>query len=291
MTVLIVSSATDPASINIKNKLLDLTSWDNIDTFCNNPVYRLLKRKDIIIVTIQDNKIHHEGLDREVKDVLGIKPKQAIFISRHTSKTGTPTLTTHPIGNYGDAQFGGRQRTLVNSSPHLMTQLLRLLKKNAKQAQLYHKVCFEVTHHGPYLDIPTLFIEIGSREEEWKKIEPAQVVSQSLLELLEQHQHEKDLLDNTPILLGIGGGHYAPRFTDVAFEKNVAFGHMIPTYQIDAGNIDEEMFEQALNKTPNVQGIYFHKKALKKSQVSNIKKWFQDKGIQVISSKELPNLG
>lgn len=290
MTVLIVSSTTDPASINIKNKLLDLTSWDIIDTFCNNPVYRLLKRKDIIIITIQDNKIHHEELDKEVKDVLGIKPKQAIFISRHTSRTGTPTLTTHPIGNYGDAQFGGRQRTLVNSSPHFMTQLLRLLKKNAKQAQLYHKVCFEVTHHGPYLDIPTLFLEIGSREEEWKKIEPAQVVSQSLLELLERHQYKKDLLDTTPILLGIGGGHYAPRFTDVAVEKNVAFGHMIPTYQIDVGAIDEEMFEQALNKTPNVQGIYFHKKTLKKSQVSYIKKWFYNKGIQTISSKELSNL-
>ena len=290
MTVLIISSTIDPASINIKKSLLEQSIWDESGTFNGNTVYHHSTMKNVIIVTINDSKILHENLDKEVKDVLGIEAKQAIFISRHTSKTGKPTLTVHPIGNYGKAEFGGESKILTKTSPRLMTHLLRLLKKNAKQAKLYHKVCFEVTHHGPYLDIPTLFIEVGSNEEEWAKQEPAAVVAKSVLELLDSYHYEEDFSDDMAVLLGIGGGHYAPRFTDVALEKKVAFGHMIPMHQIDAGNIDDEMFEQALLKTPNVKGAYIHRKSMKKSQVTEFKNIFEKKGIPVISSKELEDL-
>ena len=290
MTVLIVSSNIDPASKNIKKSLLEQSTWDESGTFNGNTVYHHSAMKDVMIITINDRKIHHENLDKEVKQTLKIEPKQVIFISRHTSKTGKPTLTVHPIGNYGKAEFGGKPKILTITSPRLMTYLLRLLKKNAKQAKLYHKVCFEVTHHGPYLDTPTLFIEVGSNEEEWAKKEPAAVVAKSVLELLDSYRYEEDFSDDIPVLLGIGGGHYAPRFTDVALEKKAAFGHMIPIYQIDAGNIDDEMFDQALLKTPNVSGIYIHRKSMKKSQVTEFKNKFEEKGIPIISSKELEDL-
>jgi len=290
MTVLIVSSTTDLASTNIKKSLLDQSTWDKSGTFNDNAIYRHSTMKDIVIITINDSKIRHEHLDKEVKEVLGIEPKQAIFVSRHRSKTGEPTLTVHPIGNYGKAEFGGKTKILPKASPRLMTHLLRLLKKNAERAKLHHKVCFEVTHHGPYIDIPTLFIEVGSNEEEWEKQEPAAVVAKSVLELLDSYHYEEDFSDEMPVLLGIGGGHYAPRFTDVVLEKKAAFGHMIPTYQIDAGNIDDEMFEQALQATPNVTGVYIHRKALKKSQVSRYREWFQNRGVPAISSKELETL-
>ena len=291
MAVLIISSTEDSAGTNIKNSLLAQSSWNEIDTFNNQPVYQNSKMKDVIIVTIQDRTIRHENIDKELQEKLGIKPKQIIFISRHRSKTGEPTLTTHPIGNYGDAiTFGGKQKTLVKSSPRLTTHLLRLMKKNAEQSKLYHKVCFEVTHHGPYLDTPTIFAEVGSTEEEWKKKEPANVVAKSLLELLENYHYEEDFPDDIPVLIGIGGGHYAPRFTEVALAKKVAFGHMIPTYQIEGGNIDDEILEKTIRATPNVKGIYLHKKELKKSQVTQYRNWFENKGLPIISSKELPDL-
>ena len=219
ISVLIISSTTDPASTNIKKELLKQSNWDEIDTFYNNPVYRNSNMTDVIIVTINDDKITHENIDKEVEEKLKIKAKQAIFISRHTSKTGEPTLTVHPIGNYGEAKFGGKEKTLVQASPKLMTNLLRILNKNAKKEELYHKVCFEVTHHGPYLDIPTLFIEVGSTEEEWEKQKPAEIVAKSTLDLLESYHYEEDLSDDIPVIVGIGGGHYAPRFTDVILEK------------------------------------------------------------------------
>jgi len=291
MTVLIISSTEDPAGTNIKNSLLAQSPWDEIDTFNDQPVYRHAKMKDVIIITIKDRTLRHDNIDKEAKEKLGIEPKQVIFISRHRSKTGEPTLTTHPIGNYGeDTSFGGKQKTLVKSSPRLTTHLLRLLKKNAEKAKLYHKVCFEVTHHGPYLDTPTIFAEVGSTDEEWKKKEPTNVVAKSLLELLETYHYEEDFLDDIPVLIGIGGGHYAPRFTEVALGKKVAFGHMIPTYQIEGGNINDEILEKTIQATPNVEGAYLHKKELKKSQVTQYRNWFQDKGIPVVSSKELQDL-
>ena len=188
MAVIIISSSTDPASTNIKNSLLENTSWDEIDTFFNSPVYKNNTLEDIYLVTINDSKIQHENIDKEIKNQLNIKPKLAIFISRHTSKTGKPSLTVHPIGNYKEAQFGGKSKTLVQSSPKMMTHLLRLIKKNLQVTTLNYQICFEVTHHGPYLEIPTLFVEVGSTEKEWNKSEPGRIVAESLIELLKKYR-------------------------------------------------------------------------------------------------------
>jgi len=290
ITVLIISSTRDPASENIKNQLLKDSDWEEIDIFSDNSVYRHSMMKDLVIVTINDRKITHENLEKEVEESIGFKPRQAIFLSRHISKTGEPTLTTHPIGNYGKAEFGGNSRTLVKSSPKLMTHLLRIIKKHAEQAELYHDVCFEVTHHGPYMTIPTLFVEVGSTEEEWKKQKPAEIIAKSVLELLESYHYEEEFQDDDPVIIGIGGGHYAPRFTDIILEKKVAFGHMIPAYQVKSGNIDEEILEKALEATPNVKGVYIHRKSLKKSQVTTFKNWFKERELPAISSKELEDL-
>ena len=258
--------------------------------FENNIVYQHENHEDLIMVTINDRAIMHENLEQEIQKNLKLKPKQFIYLSRHRSKTGEPTLTTHPIGNYSEAKFGGKNKTLPPSAPRLMTQLLRNIKKNAEQAKTYHHICFEVSHHGPYLQTPTLFVEVGSTLTEWKKQKPAEIIAKSVIQLLDNYKCEDDLPKDIPVILGIGGGHYAPRFTDAALSKKVAFGHMIPSYHIKAGNINEEMFQKALDATPNVEGVYFHRKALKKSQVTEYKKWFEEHNIPAISSKELKDL-
>lgn len=242
------------------------------------------------MLTIKDRAIKHENIEKEIQQKLKIKPRQAIYITRHRSKTGEPTLTTHPIGNYGEAQFGGKAQTLTPAAPRLMTQLLRIIKKNAEIQKTYHQVCFEVTHHGPYLSIPTLFTEVGSNKEEWEKEKPAEIIAESLIELFDKYRYEEDLPKDIPVIIGIGGGHYAPRFTDIALSKNVAFGHMIPSYHIQDGNINQEIIKKTLEASPNVEGVYLHKKSLKKSQVTEYKKWFEEMQITVISSKELKDL-
>ncbi|MCX6670696.1 MAG: transposase [Euryarchaeota archaeon] len=290
MTVLIISSAEDPASTHIKNSLLEQTTWAEQGIFYNTPVFRHTSMKNLVLVTIPDKKIRHENIDTEVQEQLHIDPKIAIFLSRHRSKTGEPTLTVHPIGNFSDAQFGGQPKTIVPAAPKMMTHLLRLIKKNLQSTDLDYKVCYEVTHHGPFLRIPTLFTEVGSTEVQWQQKEPANIIAISLLELLHTYQYEEDFPKDIPILLGIGGGHYAPRFTDIALQKKVAFGHMIPSYKIDEGTIDDEILEKTIQATPNLTAVYLHKKDLKKSQVTYYRNWFEKKGISLISSTELPDL-
>jgi D-aminoacyl-tRNA deacylase len=290
IVVLIIASNEDVASVKIQKELLSLEKWDEVDTFYDNPVYINSSVKDLRIVTINDNKIYHENLDNDIEKNLKIKPKIAIFISRHRSKVGDPTLTVHPIGNFGNAQFGGKNKTLVKTSPRLMTQLLRNLNSNAVSEKTYHNVCFEVTHHGPYMSIPSLFIEVGSTKEEWIKQKPARIVAKSIMDLLDKYHYEEDLSKDIPAIIGIGGGHYAPRFTDVSLEKKVAFGHMIPKYHIEAGNMTDKMIDQAIEKTPNFKGIYIHRKSFRKSEVREFRKRFEEKKISVISSKELLNL-
>ena len=184
MTVLIISSSEDPASTNIKNSLLEQTTWEEHGTFYNTPVFRHTSMNNLVIVTIPDKKIRHENIDIEVQEQLHIDPRIAIFLSRHRSKIGEPTLTVHPIGNFGDAEFGGQPKTLVPAAPRMMTHLLRLIKKNLQPTDLEYKVCYEVTHHGPFLKIPTLFVEVGSTEIQWQQKEPASIIATSLLELL-----------------------------------------------------------------------------------------------------------
>jgi D-aminoacyl-tRNA deacylase len=290
MTVLLVSSSEDPASTNIKNSLLEQSNWKEHGTFYDTPVYRHTSQGDLLIVTIPDKKIRHENIDTELQEQLHIEPLLAIFLSRHRSKMGDPTLTVHPIGNYGDAEFGGQPKTLIPCAPRMMTHLLRLINTTLQKTDLSFKVCYEVTHHGPFLKIPTLFAEVGSTEEQWQQKEPAEVIATSLLELFSQYHYEEHYPKDIPVLLGIGGGHYAPRFTEIALQKKVAFGHMIPSYHIDTGAITSEMISQALSMTPDVYGVYLHKKALKKSQVTTFKKLFEEKNIPVISSKELEDI-
>ncbi|MFA5103044.1 MAG: D-aminoacyl-tRNA deacylase [Candidatus Thermoplasmatota archaeon] len=290
MTVLIISSTEDPASTHIKNSLLEQTTWEEQGMFYQTPVFRHSAMKNLIMVTIPDKKIRHEHIDTEVQEQLHITPKVAIFLSRHRSKTGEPTLTVHPIGNFGEAQFGGQPKTLIPAAPRMMTHLLRLMKKNLQSTDLAYKVCYEVTHHGPFLKIPTLFAEVGSTEVQWQQKEPACVIATSLLELLQTYQYEEEFPKDIPVLLGLGGGHYAPRFTDIAFQRNAAFGHMIPSYHIDAGVIDWEIIQKAIQATPDLRGVYLHKKALKKSQVTSYKQLFNDHDIPILSSADLPVL-
>jgi len=289
MTVLIVSSTEDPASTNIKKFLLEIGDWNKFGEIFSHPVY-LDENIDSIIVTIDDRHIRHENIDKEVIEELNISVDLLIVVSRHRSKTGEPTLTTHPLGNFGEAKFGGRDRTFVKSSPKLMTELLRLLKRRAKQDNLYHQVSFEVTHHGPFVEVPALFVEVGSTEEEWRNEKPARSVAKAVYELLSNYRSENDFSEEIPVLIGIGGGHYAPRFTDLAFEKKVAFGHMIPSYQIEAGLVDEEIIKKCIEATPGFSGVYIHRKALKKSEVREFERMFEDMQIRVFRSADLSPL-
>jgi D-aminoacyl-tRNA deacylase len=89
-----------------------------------------------------------------------------------------------------------------------------------------------------------------------------------------------------PIAVGVGGGHYVPRITDVAREKIVAFGHMLPSYALEQG-WSPETLRLMLDATPGAKLVYFHKKAVKTPILREMEAWFRQNGVEPVSSKDI----
>jgi D-aminoacyl-tRNA deacylase len=292
---IIIISRSDPASVNISEQLLEHYSWKKLDnlSYNNHPIY---KYSDIaLMISINEYHLFVDDIDRVLIDELAsngleISIDTIIFASKHRSESGMRTLTVHPIGNYSkEAEYGGHPEKLTTASPHLMTQAYRQLYKNSKEEygeEVPYSVTFEVTHHGPYLNTPSFFIEIGSDESAWADKTAAKVISKSIIEILNPELINK--CQQHPVAIGIGGGHYAPRHSDVARKKCISFGHMIPNYAIDG--LSEKMYLQALERTPGADHVYFHRKALKKIKYRELKEWYEKKGYNVVRADDLVDL-
>jgi D-aminoacyl-tRNA deacylase len=274
---LIVSSEADTASINLRDRLLEMALWEENGSFDNRPMWSLTKdygefcKKDTRLITIEKLHIYAEDIDKEWEQQNNEEIDNIIFLSRHKAASGRPSLTVHPIGNWGSAEYGGKESEISGASPKWMTGLLLKIKEHRIPG---YDVCFEATHHGPLLEKPTMFLEIGSSESEWEKKEPAEALIKSLL----------DLKPATGInIVGIGGGHYTPRFTEAAFSHDVCFGHMVANYGVPV--LNSNLIQKAI-KCSNAEGIYFHRKGMKKSEYRKWKNWAEENQITVYNQSD-----
>ena len=277
MSRLLVCSEPDLPSVNMRESLLSFHGWEDLGDDGTN---RYLAYGDTFMVSIPDLHIYHEDIDSMVRD-FGIDPDEVIFMSKHSAKSGRPALTAHPIGNYHENEFGGRVETLVKAAPATMTDALRrILAYNDMEDT---QTCFEVTHHGPWLDKPTFFIEVGSEETHWGNKHAAEILAH-VIEDLDPHPEY-------PSLVGLGGGHYAPRFTEVASKYQANFGHMIPNYQIE--NRDDEdivrMLRDACAAT-DTKLVYLHRKSMKKPEERRMSDLIASAGFEQVASADLEPL-
>jgi len=67
-----------------------------------------------------------------------ITESQIIVLSKHKSAAGTKSFTVHSLGNFAKADYGGCEKTLVNSMPKIQTNLLRGLSEKNKTEQRSH---------------------------------------------------------------------------------------------------------------------------------------------------------
>ena len=223
------------------------------------------------LITIKKLHIHAEGIDRKWVEETGIDIKNIVFLSRHKAASGRPSLTVHPIGNWGKADYGGQEGRVSGASPQWMTGLLLSIYKNRLPG---YDVCFEATHHGPLIDKPTMFLEIGSGEDQWKLREPAETLIRSLLEL--------EPAEGVTVV-GIGGGHYTPRFTEAALSHEVCLGHMVANYGLPS--LTPTLLDDAI-KASDAEGLYFHKKGMKKSDYIKWKEHADVRRIRVFSQAD-----
>ena len=274
---LIIASNADSASINLRDRLLEMSQWIKCGEYDSNNMWEITEergdycKKGTRLISINNIHINAEKIDDSFEKENNVKINNIIFLSRHKAASGKPSLTVHPIGNWGKAEYGGKEGKITPTSPKLMTGLLRKIKENQLEG---FDVCFEATHHGPLLDTPTIFLEIGSTESEWEDEVPARALIKSLLEV--KYNEGKNVV-------GIGGGHYTPRFTEAALTHKVNFGHMVANYGIPF--VDAKTIKEAM-KSSNAEGVYFHKKAMKKSEYRQIKEALENENISVFEQSD-----
>ncbi|MDR1690265.1 MAG: D-aminoacyl-tRNA deacylase [Candidatus Methanoplasma sp.] len=273
---LLVCSETDIPSVNMKGQLLKKRDWEESGVQGRDS---FLMSGDMILMTTPDLHIRLEDLDDRIDDAR-IPVKEVVFMSRHSAASGEASLTVHPIGNYGENKFGGRERTLVKANPPLMTDALR--KINEYNDLEGFRVCFEVTHHGPWLKRPTFFIEIGSDEKNWGNERAADILSNVLLDM-EPNDH--------CTAVGVAGGHYAPRFTEVALNFKINFGHMLPNYHLE-GSSDQDIIRMVSDacEASGTKLVYLHRKSLSKPREREVSEIIGSAGFELISSSDLEPL-
>jgi len=194
--------------------------------------------------------IHDEGLDLKLPAALRDPALPLVFPSIHRSEQNQPCLTVHPLGNPGSsAEVGGSPRTLVPTDPGLMAAALRALDERSSAAGV--PASYESTHHGPALRVPGLFVEIGYGSLPSPPESAVAVLAEVLRDL--------ETAGDDRVALAVGGGHYAPHFTDLALRRRWAFGHILSRHALTS--IDVATARSAYELTPRAEGIVYARAA------------------------------
>ena len=154
MLIAIIASSKDPAGINIRNSLIKHFDFKASDEkFDSNEVFEThLNDKKIRLYLVESELVHSENLDEKIDaDVF-------IFASKHRSKENTKSFAVHSIGNFNEANLGGQSKKLVQSSASLLKNIFLEMNNEAKETGF--DITMEATHHGPFLEVPSVFVEI-----------------------------------------------------------------------------------------------------------------------------------
>jgi D-aminoacyl-tRNA deacylase len=278
----IITSLKDPASNNMKNYLIEkeefeITNYDiiHIQNNCNNlePHYKIcysVKHPNTTLIITNQNLINIDNLDKLIP-----KDSMLIFLSKHASKSETPTLTSHSTGNFSECiSLGGKPMEIGNTFPSFQKQYMKKLYEKRNELANYD-LKIEATHHGPTSSInPMLFIEIGASEIEWNNKSTASIVCKSVLDTIKNIEKINNCEVN--IGIGMGGNHYPQKFNDLILFSNVAFGPIVSKYNLSY--INEKIIKQIMVKSiEKINHIYIDEKGLgkEKEKILNILKDFK----------------
>ncbi len=229
---LIVASKKDSAGINITTQL---------SQFRKNPVLSAMNKdaSSFDFYLVDEEIIYTENLDLEKINNYDF----IIFASKHKSEKNEKTLSVHAPGNWREAELGGKRGEVSRTSALFQKQIFEKLKANAKLHSLRdYKITLECTHHGPLIDKPCIFIEIGSTETEWNDRRAAFIVAVTIRDIIQGFKENQ----YNEVAIGIGGPHYCPNFNKIQLKSNIAISHIIPWYVLP---LNEEMVKQAIEKT------------------------------------------
>ena len=217
---LIIASKKDKAGINITTHLSQYGCFD--------------------FYLVEDEIIYTENLDLEKINNYDF----IIFASKHRSEKKEKTLSIHAPGNWRNADLGGEKQKICQTSALFQKQMFEKLHKYAEEHDLKktYNLTLECTHHGPLINKPCIFIEIGATETEWSDRRAGFVIAKVIKDMIEEFKPNP----YNEVAFGIGGPHYCPNFNKIQLNSNVAISHIIPQYVLP---ITEEMIKEAVEKT------------------------------------------
>lgn len=301
---LIIVNRSDVASLNQAEALRSMRNWISLEPVEGYPAY---SSEHVRMWYLPENVLWEDFLDRRWFEATGEAVSEAIFPSRHAAASGQASLTLHPIGiPHLKAGEQGPYGGIGGMAPPPNTRLAswwRLLNDrwNPDGELNQFDLSLEVTHHGPYLDVPSLFIEVGSTDATWGHLGAAQFLAKLTHDALfevgygsvwNEEQHSGSL-----VLITLGGGHYAPRANVLAGYNDVWLGHMLATYALPfekndgvpggnwAQSIDAAV-DSTMRSFPGAQiVVYMEKKAFKGWQRQAIRDHLENKNLPLMNSK------
>jgi D-aminoacyl-tRNA deacylase len=218
--------------------------------------------------------LYLEELDENYPDSVAF-----IFLSRHSSESGIPTLTCHFTGNFSASNpYGGNPKELGICFPSLQKEYIKEINMVRSQVPDY-EITIEATHHGPTsLKKPTLFIEIGSTAKQWVDKHAASVVCDSLISLLTRKKNNNTNCKSVGIALG--GTHYPTKFNQLLLDSD--FGLAAVAAKHNLTTIDESMMQQMISKSvEKVTHVIVDRKGLGKEK-HRILQLVDQKGLQLL---------
>jgi D-aminoacyl-tRNA deacylase len=239
MVTLLLASRGDVASVNLHDAVLRLGGWGEAVEMEHGTV-RTHSQRPAHLLLIDQLHIKADGIDAIHEEETGQTVDEVLVLSRHVSASQTPALTLHAIGVPGETphgepgQAGGLKGAVVPPSPRF-APLYRAMLDLARARGLDEEfdLTLEATHHGPLLERPTLYIEIGSTIEQWERREAADVWAEVISRNLGlSGQPPVEWQPGGDVMIGLGGGHYAPRHKAVLSESELWAGHILANYAL-----------------------------------------------------------
>lgn len=222
---LLVAYQSDPAGYNMASYIAQDMRKQDDGIFRGKNFDLVIIKTPAISADWLEEKYHYDGY---------------VFLSKHASESGTLALTCHSTGNFSEAQFGGLARQVAIPHPHLQKSYMRHLWERRKDFAKF-EVTIEATHHGPTsLSKPTLFIEIGTTQEEWNDKKLCEEVAKTVVQEFDAASAKHK------VAICFGGTHYPEKFNSQLIEGEFALGTVMPKHAL--GNLDKELFLHILDR-------------------------------------------
>lgn len=261
MDFLIITSRQDKASMNIRVNILNSTLYSfrksekvwhenhiyQLEGFTENDAFNSLLNKNHIYLGLTNERLIFLN-DLKLRQTK-INPNAIIFASRHTSKTARPAILIHTTGNWSDdVTFGGGPYELSKTSALLQKAGFYCLADHLQKENITKfNFDMEVTHHGPTnLDIPLVYMELGSSKNEWTLSKAGKLVGDAIIDTIFKYLSYQ-LEENIKVGLGFGGTHYAPNFNKVMRDPDIALSFICPKYYIQ--DLNNELITQMIQNT------------------------------------------